>query len=438
MALGGGTFTNQNKVLPGSYINFISLTKASASVSDRGVACIPAELNWGADGMIEIESGDFQTDSLSILGYSYTADEMKNIREVFRNAKKLFLYRLNGSGVKASNDYGTAKYAGTRGNGIKIVISTNVDDESAFDVITYLDTDKIDTQTVKTASELADNAFVVFNKSAELATTAGTPMTGGTNSEVTGTSYQTFLDAAEGVTFNTMGYAGKDNTTKALFASYTKRMREEVGAKFICVLYDYSADYEGVINLKTEAEENENGLVYWTVGADSGADIGSVVSPRYSSLTNKKYDGEYTPKVSTKQSDLEKAIRWGQLVFHKVDGEYRVLSDINSFTSVTVNKSADFQLNQVVRTLDMLANDIAVIFNDRYIGKVINNANGRDAFWGDIVAYCRTLESMQGIQDFDSEGVVVAQGNDKKSVKVDIEVNPTAAMEKLYMTVTVA
>ena len=45
---------------------------------------------------------------------------------------------------------------------------------------------------------------------------------------------------------------------------------------------------------------------------------------------------------------------------------------------------------------------------------------------------------MQGIQDFDSEGVVVAQGNDKKSVKVDIEVNPTAAMEKLYMTVTVA
>ena len=24
MALGGGTFTNQNKVLPGSYINFVS------------------------------------------------------------------------------------------------------------------------------------------------------------------------------------------------------------------------------------------------------------------------------------------------------------------------------------------------------------------------------------------------------------------------------
>ena len=40
MALGGGTFTNQNKVLPGSYINFVSLAKASAAVSDRGIACI--------------------------------------------------------------------------------------------------------------------------------------------------------------------------------------------------------------------------------------------------------------------------------------------------------------------------------------------------------------------------------------------------------------
>ena len=91
MALGGGTFTNQNKVLPGSYINFVSLAKASAAVSDRGIACIPMELNWGMEGMTELERGDFLTDSLSIFGYSYTADEMKNIREVFCNAKKLIL-----------------------------------------------------------------------------------------------------------------------------------------------------------------------------------------------------------------------------------------------------------------------------------------------------------------------------------------------------------
>ena len=30
MALGGGTFTTMNKVLPGTYINFVSTARASA------------------------------------------------------------------------------------------------------------------------------------------------------------------------------------------------------------------------------------------------------------------------------------------------------------------------------------------------------------------------------------------------------------------------
>lgn len=34
--LGGGTFTKQDKVLPGSYINFVSLAKAASMLSERG------------------------------------------------------------------------------------------------------------------------------------------------------------------------------------------------------------------------------------------------------------------------------------------------------------------------------------------------------------------------------------------------------------------
>ena len=32
MALGGGTFTAQNKVLPGAYINFVSLAAANSAL----------------------------------------------------------------------------------------------------------------------------------------------------------------------------------------------------------------------------------------------------------------------------------------------------------------------------------------------------------------------------------------------------------------------
>lgn len=50
MALGGGTFTAQNKVLPGTYINFVSAASANTNLSDRGVATMPLELDWGVEG----------------------------------------------------------------------------------------------------------------------------------------------------------------------------------------------------------------------------------------------------------------------------------------------------------------------------------------------------------------------------------------------------
>lgn len=61
------------------------------------------------------------------------------LRDVFMNAVTLHAYRLNGGGVKASNDFATAKYSGTRGNDLKVVIAANVDDPDLWDVDLYMD-----------------------------------------------------------------------------------------------------------------------------------------------------------------------------------------------------------------------------------------------------------------------------------------------------------
>ena len=75
MALGGGTFLVQNKVLPGAYINFISVAQASATLSDRGIVTIPLAMNWGPEGKIfTVEQADFIKNSQKIFGYAYTAD----------------------------------------------------------------------------------------------------------------------------------------------------------------------------------------------------------------------------------------------------------------------------------------------------------------------------------------------------------------------------
>lgn len=436
MALGGGVFLTQNKKIPGTYINFISANRASASISDRGYAAMPLTLDWGVDEEVfTVEVADFQKESLKIFGYDYTADQLKGLRDLFKNTKTLYAYKVNSNGVKASNTLGTAKYKGSRGNAITIKVETNVDEEDKFDVTTLFDGIAVDIQTVAAMTELVPNDYVgEWKTEASLEKTAGMPMTSGTNGTATGTDYQKFLDKIESYSFNTLGCLSTESSIKDLFAQFTKRLRDEMGVKFQTVLYNHKADYEGVINVKNkvlDAGEIESSAIYWVTGASAGCAVNK-------SNTNRTYDGDFTINVDYKQSQLEQAIDAGEFVFHKVGDEVHVLNDINSFTSITKDKNSDFQMNQVIRVLDQIANDIAVLFNKQYIGKVQNNAAGRISFWNDLVTYNKELEKLQALENVVSDEIIVEKGDSKDSVVVTNPVTPVCAMAKLYMTVVVS
>lgn len=436
MALGGGTFISQNKVLPGTYINFVSAAAASATLSDRGIATMPLELDWGESGkVIEVTSGDLQKNSQKVFGYSYDSAKMAPLRELFKGAKTLYTYRLNGSGNKADCTYATAKYAGVRGNDLKIVISLNVDDNNKFDVAAYLDSELIDLQEgVASASALVNNDYLEYKTSATLAVTAGTSLTGGTNSAVTGTQHQNYLDAIESYSFNTMGVITTDGTTKALYDAFVKRMRDEIGVKFQLVLHQYTtADYYGVIsveNVVTDAGASNAALVPWVVGQVAGCEVNK-------SLSNKKYSGEYTVNTAYTQAQLSAAITAGKFMFHSVNGEVRVLEDINTLTTTSDTLGDIFKDNQTVRVVDQIGNDIAVVFNTKYLGTVPNDKPGRTALWSDIVKHHQQLEEIRAIEDFDPADVTVEQGDSKKAVVVTDLVTVVNAMTKLYMTVTI-
>lgn len=434
MALGGGTWTVQNKVMPGAYINYISAQRAGINISDRGVCALPIELNWGADGKVfEVNAESLEDSALSIFGYPQDADEMKAIREVFRHTTTCFFYRLN-SGSKAECTLSTAKYTGTRGNDIKHVVTPNIDEESKFDVSTYIGTAKVDTQTVSKATELADNAYVTFKKDATIEITAGLNLAGGTNGEVTGTEHQKALTALEPYSFNILGCMSDTESIKAVYAAFTKRMRDEVGAKFQTVIHGYAGDYIGVINVKNVVEDtgaSACALIPWVAGAEAGCAVNKTVE-------NMTYDGEYTIKADYTQPELKNAIAAGELVFHKVGADINVLSDINSFVSVTKEMNEDFQLNQVIRVLDQIAMDIASTFNKRYLGKVQNNVDGRISFWNDIVDFHKELQKLGAIEEFTAEDIIVERGAGKRDVLTTETVKPVGAMSKLYMSIYVA
>lgn len=437
MALGGGTFLTQNKILPGAYISFVSVAKASATLSDRGIATIPLDMDWGPENqVVTVELADFLKNSQKIFGYAYTAEKLKPMREIFKHAKTVYFFRLNASGVKAANTFATAKYPGTRGNDLRTVITENEKSElesKLYDVATFLGTVQVDLQTgIKAMADLKPNDYVDWITSASISLTASLPLKNGTNGTVEDAAYQTYLDKMEAYNFNAMGCPSNKSTIAELFAAFCKRMRDDVGKKFQVVCFRNLADYEGVVSVKNTivGQTDDPALIPWATGVVAGTAVNK-------SATNMDYDGEYSVDTDYTQTELENGIREGSFMFHQVDEKVVVLEDINSFISITDEKSSDFSSNQTIRVLDQIANDIAVLFGKKYIGKVPNDASGRVSLWNDIVKHHMELQNIRAIENFNPDNVTVVQGDTKKAVVVTDYVTPVNAMAQLYMTVYV-
>lgn len=433
MALGGGTWTSQNKIIPGAYINVISAGLASPALSDRGIATMPLELDWGPEGEIfKVTTSDMQKNTRKIFGYDYTDEKMKGLRDLFvAGTLVLYAYRLNGSGEKASNEYATARYSGTRGNDIKIGITKDVDDLGAWNVTTYLGASKIETQTVKTAADLLSNDFVDFKESAELKAVASAALAGGTNGTVDGEAHSKYIAKIEPYGFNVAGVPITDEVTKKLYIAWVKRMRDEVGKKFQLVLYKSDADYVGVISTPNKTLDegwSEASAVYWTTGVECATAINK-------SCEGKVYDGEFD--IEAIDNDLEDYIKKGQLVLDRNNDEIEILSDINTHITLTEECNGDFCDNQTIRTVDELANQDALIFKTRYRGKLPNDDPGRQGLKSDLCSVREEMQRMRALENFKREDMTVEQGETKKSVVVENEVQVVNTMSIMYMTTVI-
>lgn len=338
--LGGGVFVTQNKTLPGSYINFVSVGSAASTLGERGTVAIALPLNKAVGTVIEVTKADFVANSESLLGIAYDSTEATPLREIFRHATKVYVYDL------------------------------------------------------------------------------------GENKTVTDA-----VAALEPYDFNVICAYTEDASA---YITSVKSWRDEMGKKCQVVAYNATApDHEGVINVvSTVSEGDAYALVAWVAGAEAGCKINE-------SCTNMLYDGEYTIVTDKTQTQLEACLKAGQVAFHLVYGDVRLLEDINSLTTFDENKGEDFKYNQTIRVIDQIANDIAKLFNTKYLGKINNTPAGRVSLWGEIVKHHRALEELNAIENFDSALLTVEQGANKKSVVVNDCITVTNAMAQLYMTVVV-
>lgn len=437
--MAAGTWNTMNKVRPGVYVNFKAETQAARAIGERGVVSLPLELSWGEPHqIIRVEAGE---DTFSKLGYAMTHSNLLLVKEALKRAQTLLLYRLN-VGTKATATTGnltaTAKWGGTRGGDISIVIQENIDDENKYDVTTLVDGAEVDTQIAATIAELKANDWVVFSGTGALTETAGAPLTGGADGTITNQDYVDYLAAVEIFDFNTLALPTTDNALKEILVSFCNRLRNDEGKKIQVVLENYpQANHEGVISVKNGVVLADGTVLTaaqataWVAGATAGAQANE-------SLTYQAYEGAVDVAPRYTNAQIIAALQAGEFLFTASDNKAIVEQDINTLTDFSGDKSKAFAKNRVIRVLDGINNDFVSIFSDFYIGKVNNTEDGRNLLKSECINYLNRLLEQGAIQNFDSQtDLTIQAGEDVDAVYIQAYAQPVDSIEKIYVKVQV-
>lgn len=110
--------------------------------------------------------------------------------------------------------------------------------------------------------------------------------------------------------------------------------------------------------------------------------------------------------------------------------------DINTLHTYTQTRTAPFSKNRVIRTLDELSNTKVAVWESMFIGKIDNNATGRNLLKSQIMNIIQSLVKLGALSSNDVQ-IVVEQGEDVDKVRSYETVRPIDAMEQLYSYVTI-
>lgn len=91
--MAGGTWTTQNKVRPGAYVNINSTGNVGTSESTNGIMTLPLSLDFGPENtVVEVNA----TSDLTAFGYDLGNEKMLLLREAFNQATSKIGFYIEG------------------------------------------------------------------------------------------------------------------------------------------------------------------------------------------------------------------------------------------------------------------------------------------------------------------------------------------------------
>ena len=447
--MAGGTFDKGvGKVRPGTYINFESTKQNPVSASERGTVIIPlANTNWGEGGkMLTISASAPDSQKLE-LGYSINdndpAGNMLLIREAFKGANTVIVYICTEGATKATKTGGgmvaTAKYKGSRGNDLSFSVVANP--VSGFDVTIFLAGEVVEKFTgITTATGLAGSEWIQFaaHESDPVSAVASVALEGGTNSSSSNAGVTAFLGACETVAWNTMAFPFTDASLQAAALSKIKHLRENVGKYVQAVCPNFTADYEGIINVANGYQLEGTNLT----AAQATAYVAGITAGAASteSNTQKAVAGAIGIQTPLTHDEVVAGINAGKFMFTLSDNGAVVCEyDINSLVSFTDKKNSSYRKNKVIRVYDSFGEALKANFPP-------NRFNNDEEGWQVMEGIGKMLLKQFGPRsdggsgalkniDYTADFVVDRENSVGDQTYFNVGIEPVDSAEKLYFTV---
>lgn len=441
---GGNWSLNDQPVLPGLYMNFVSAAGNAIQSGARGVVLAPVKAHWGPVGEIveiahEAAIQDVFTGNVSGGATAATILQLA----LLGGPKKLLAYRLadrdaaqasltlEGTG-EASEPVMVvkAKYTGERGNGFTVSIqdsesTTGQKELKLLEGTTLLGTVMLGSSEVEaavSAINVALSKYIVAEKLADgvLANVTQAALTGGNSGidGITNAAYVAATNVFETEEFHVLTLDGiSDPSLRTVLTSWVKRVRKEgkgimltLGGSLAedqgenavenAIKRSSAANHEGIINVGTGAKLN--GRTYssaevaaWVAGLIAGQALKE--STTYAISPFDDVTRRWT------RSEQEQAVKQGVFLLIHDGLRVKALRGVNTLTSLAEGQGTSFKKIRKIRVIDQINADLQRQAEDNYIGKINNTEEGRLAL---IEA------SKQYLQRLASENVIEATGYD--------------------------
>lgn len=179
-----------------------------------------------------------------------------------------------------------------------------------------------------------------------------------------------------------------ENLDKDTVATFIKSIRENKHKKVKVVLPNCKGDNQSIINFT--ADEIKVGDKTYTTAQYCGR-IAGILATTPLSISATYF---VLPEVESIKAieDGNKAIDNGELILINDGEKVKIGRAVNSLTTLKDDVSKEWKKIKIVDTMDLIYNDIRKTFEDKYVGKVVNDLDNKMVFITIVNSYLKSLE----------------------------------------------